>query len=369
MIGLYVHIPFCAQKCNYCDFCSYPSLTQRQSEYCDALAREAMLYKDHGLHADTVYFGGGTPSLLNSSSIAKAMAAIHECFKVSADAEITIEANPCTVTAQKAADYRALGFNRVSLGAQSFIDSELSALGRLHSTADMQRSFDILRNAGFSNIGLDLMYAIPTQDFSSLSTSVTKVLNLEPEHISCYGLKIEHGTPFAKMLERGAISEKTDDEYADMYEQICSSLTLAGYDQYELSNFSRPGFESKHNLKYWQGRQYIGLGASAASFYDGCRYTRTSDFDAYIASFANDERYELSIDELMSEFMFLRLRLTGLGASKAEFRARFGKDIEDVFSKPLAKHLAAGTLVDKGDRYVLSKRAYYVSNSVLCDFV
>ena len=138
MIGLYVHIPFCAQKCNYCDFCSYPSLTKRQSEYCDALAREVMLYKDRGLHADTVYFGGGTPSLLDTSSIAKVMGAIHDSFNVSQSAEITIEANPCTVTAQKAADYRALGFNRVSLGAQSFIDSELSALGRLHSAAHTQ---------------------------------------------------------------------------------------------------------------------------------------------------------------------------------------------------------------------------------------
>lgn len=369
MIGLYVHIPFCAQKCNYCDFCSYPSLIQRQSEYCDALAREVMLYKSYGLGADTVYFGGGTPSLLESSSIAKVMDAIHECFNVSPDAEITIEANPCTVTAQKAADYRALGFNRVSLGAQSFIDSELSALGRLHSSDDTVRSYDILRNAGFSNISLDLMYAIPTQDFASLSTSITKVLNLAPEHISCYGLKIEDGTPFGRMLESGIISEKTDDEYADMYEQICTSLTLAGYGQYELSNFSRTGFESKHNLKYWQGKEYIGLGASAASFYGGCRYTRTSDFDGYITSFANAEHYELSKDELMSEFMFLQLRLTELGASKAEFHARFGKHIDEAFAKPLAKHLAAGTLVDKGDRYVLSQRAYYVSNSVLCDFV
>jgi len=369
MIGLYVHIPFCVQKCNYCDFCSYPSLTQRQSEYCDALAREAMLYKDHGVSVDTVYFGGGTPSLLDTSSIAKVMDAIHDSFNVSQSAEITIEANPCTVTAQKAADYRALGFNRVSLGAQSFIDSELSALGRLHSAAHTQKSYDILRNAGFSNISLDLMYAIPTQNFASLSTSITKVLNLAPEHISCYGLKIEAGTPFGRMLESGEISEKTDDEYADMYEQICSSLALAGYGQYELSNFSRAGFESKHNLKYWQGREYIGLGASAASFYRNCRYTRTADFDRYITNFANDEYYELSIDEQMSEFMFLQLRLTELGASKAEFRARFGREIDEVFAKPLAKHLAAGTLIDKGDSYVLSQRAYYVSNSVLCDFV
>ena len=369
MIGLYVHIPFCAQKCNYCDFCSYPSLIRRQGEYCDALVREAMLYKDDGACVDTVYFGGGTPSLLESSSIAGVMESICDCFNVSANAEITIEANPCTVTAQKAADYRAIGFNRVSLGAQSFVNSELYALGRLHSTADTLRAYDILRNAGFPNISLDLMYAIPGQDSDSLSTSIAKVLNLAPEHISCYGLKIEEGTPFGTMLENGTISVKSDDEYADMYELICSMLTLAGYGQYELSNFSRPGFESKHNLKYWQGRQYIGLGASASSFYGSCRYTRTSDFDGYIASFANAEHYELSTDEQMSEFMFLSLRLTELGASKAEFYSRFSREIDEVFAKPLEKHLAAGTLVDKGDRYVLAQRAYYVSNSVLCDFV
>lgn len=369
MKGIYVHIPFCKQKCNYCDFCSYPSLLGRQDEYCRALAKEAASYSRDKISADTVYFGGGTPTLLDTDNIAYVLDSLRRSFNISPDAEITIEANPCTVTSQKALELRTLGFNRVSLGAQSFVDAELSALGRVHSAEDIEESFKALRGAGFDNISLDLMYAIPGQTLDTLSTCVKQVLKLAPEHISCYGLKIEEGTPFEKMLSDGIIEEKTDDEYADMYEFISDELQNAGYLQYELSNFSLPGRESGHNLKYWQGIEYIGLGASASSFYQSARFTHTADFEKYITGFENSEHYCLSADELMSEFMFLSLRLTSIGASKAEFEQRFSKRADEVFGDALAKHISNGMIVDLGDRYVLSKRAYYISNSVLCDFV
>lgn len=369
MKGIYIHIPFCKKRCNYCDFCSYPSLIGRQEQYCRALADEAATYNSHSICADTVYFGGGTPTLLDLEQLAFVMDAINTHFKISPDAEITIEANPCTITPQKAKALRSMGFNRISLGAQSFVDSELAALGRTHSSHDIIKSFNILRDSGFTNISLDLMYAIPGQTLSTLSTCTEQVLNLAPEHISCYGLKIEENTPFDAMLSQGIISEKSDDEYADMYELIVSMLKSSGYCQYELSNFARQGFESKHNLKYWLGYEYVGLGASAASYYGKRRFAHTCDFDAYISSFENTEDYSLSQDDMMSEFMFLSLRLTSIGASKAEFESRFGKKADDVFADAISKHLTTGLLKDLGDRYVLSDRAYYVSNSILCDFV
>ena len=272
MKGIYVHIPFCIKKCNYCDFCSFPDKLSRVGEYVKALKSEASSYKDDAVFADTVYFGGGTPSLLDLSSIDDILKTIRSNFTISPKAEITLEANPCTITKEKAKELYSLGINRISLGAQSFVDSELKTLGRLHSSSDIEKSFSILREAGFSNISLDLMYALPGQTMETLTESINKITALHPKHISCYGLKIEEGTPFDAMLSKGEIGEKTDDEYADMYDVICATLKDAGYAQYELSNFSLPCYESKHNLKYWLGSEYIGLGASASSLYKNTRY-------------------------------------------------------------------------------------------------
>lgn len=369
MRGVYIHIPFCRQKCNYCDFCSYPSLLSRQDEYCEALCREAESCFSHGIKVDTIYFGGGTPSLFSAQNLSRVLHSLSKSFDISANAEITLEANPCTVTDQTAQSYRSIGFNRISLGAQSFVDSELETLGRLHTKRDTETAFCALRKAGFSNISLDLMYALPGQTIKSLGASVNRAIELSPEHISCYGLKIEEGTPFYDMLTSGEISEKSEDEYADMYDYISRILPEAGYSQYELSNFSKKGFESRHNLKYWTAGEYIGMGAAAASYYKGKRYTHSPDFDEYISSFKNSEFCTLSADEMMSEFMFLSLRLTSIGASKAEFERRFSRSIEDVFADAVSKHLKLGTILDMGDRYVLSPKAYFISNSVLCDFV
>lgn len=367
MKGLYIHIPFCCKKCNYCDFASFPNLFSRADEYIDALLKEMEIYKDENIN--TIYFGGGTPSVLTACQLHKIMDGVFSSFNVSTDSEITIEVNPCTVDYRKAKDILDIGFNRVSLGAQSFVDTELNSLGRLGSSDDTLKAYNDLSSAGFNNISLDLMYAIPGQTIDTLSTSLGCMLKLKPKHISCYGLKIEDGTPFADMKREGIITEKSDDEYADMYEFICSTLSNAGYIQYELSNFSLPGYHSRHNLKYWTLCDYIGIGLSSSSCYRGERYTRTHNFEKYIKSFENAESYKLTKDEAMSEYMFLSFRLTQRGANKQEFKDLFNLDIEDVFFDEINKHIKNGLILDRGDSYILTPKAYYISNAVLCDFV
>lgn len=369
MKGIYIHIPFCIQKCKYCDFCSYPALLDRREEYTEGVLGEIRSYAGFGYRADTVYFGGGTPTLMDDLCMGRIMEALYESFDIADGAEITIEANPCTVSSPKAVFLKNLGFNRISLGAQSFVDTELSALGRLHTSSDTVESYNIVRDAGFDNVSLDLMYAIPGQTMKSLSTSVSQVLKLQPEHVSCYGLKIEPGTPFGSMLSRGEIEEKSDDEYADMYEYIVSALSDKNYCLYELSNFAIADFESRHNSKYWKCEDYIGIGVAASSCLEGERFTHISDFDDYLRSRAYCERYSLTKEDSMSEFMFLGLRLTRHGVSKAEFERRFGQKIEDVYPAAISRHLRSGLLKECEDRYILSPKAYYISNSVLCDFV
>jgi len=365
--GLYIHIPFCLKKCNYCDFASYSGLISRSDEYIAALCREMDFYK--GEKVNTVYFGGGTPSLLTTVQMERLMTCVSSVFDVDSDSEITVEANPCTVNEEITNTWSRLGINRISLGAQSFLNSELKTLGRLHTTEDTIRAYKLLQSAGFSNISLDLMYALPGQTKESLSTSLEQMLNLAPKHISCYGLKIEEGTPFYTMVSNGEICEKSDDEYADMYDMIRCTLSEHGYKQYELSNFSLEGFESKHNIKYWTMQDYIGIGLGASSLYKGSRFTRTSGFEKYIESFGTSEEYRLSQEERMSEYMILTLRLVDRGAIKSEFFGVFGKTIESVFGDALKKHIANGLIADRGDSYVLSEKAYYISNSVLCDFI
>ncbi len=367
MTGIYIHIPFCVRKCNYCDFASYPQCIGRSDEYVSAVCRELSSYPHE--KADTVYFGGGTPSLLETAQLSKIADAVFSNFDVSGSAEITLEVNPKTADSEKIKSLKSIGFNRISLGSQSFCDNELKILGRIHSSEDTVRCYDMIRNAGFDNVSLDLMYAIPGQNMESLSTSINQVLKLAPEHISCYGLKFEPGTPFYAMLERGELSEKSEDEYADMYDIVRKELGDAGYFQYELSNFSKKGYESKHNLKYWLTQNYIGAGLSASSCYRDIRYTNTSDFENYIRFNEREDTCTLTQEDKMSEFMILSLRLTQIGAVKEEFTKRFGKSVYDVFGKTLDKHIRTGMLKDLGDRIVLSERAYYVSNGVLCDFV
>ncbi len=369
MKGIYIHVPFCLKKCNYCDFCSYANMTERIDEYVAGAISEMEKYKNDNIEADTLYFGGGTPSLLSIGQISRLVRGAKENFKIFPTGEITLEANPCTVNAEKAKAWKEEGINRISLGAQTFSDSELEKLGRIHNSENTKKAFSILRETGFDNISLDLMYAIPGQNEESLLKTLDEFVALSPEHISCYGLKIEDGTPFSKELENGTISEKSDEEYEKIYSVIKETLEKNGYEQYELSNFSKCGKYSRHNSKYWTGEEYVGIGPGASSFYGGKRYANTCDFEKYLSSFELSENVTLSKEDLMSEFMFLSLRLTKIGASKEDFKEKFGCEIEEAFPEAIKKHLKNGLLKDMGDRYILAQRAYYISNYVLCDFV
>ena len=367
MNGLYIHIPFCKAKCRYCDFASYSGKLSTASAYVDAVCAEMAQYR--GEKFDTVYFGGGTPTVLDISLFDKLFSSIHSCFDIAKNSEITVEANPATIDYAKAKALLSLGVNRISLGAQSMIDTELACLGRIHTAADVVSTYNAVADAGIDNISLDLMYALPGQTMDTLSKSVDGVLKLNPKHISCYGLKIEEGTPFYHMAQKGEIPYPDDDISADMYDYIVDVLGSNGYDRYEISNFSRTGYRSRHNCKYWQCVDYIGIGLGAASCYKGERYTNCADFEAYFNGHKKSEHIVLDTNDKISEFVILGLRLIKDGVCKKEFNQKFGNDIYDIFGSEIKKHISAGLLIDNGSNLCLTKAGCYVSNYVMSDFL
>ncbi len=367
MDGLYIHIPFCVSKCNYCDFASFAGKEHFAAKYINELCSEMQKYK--GNKFDTIYIGGGTPTVVDCTLLEQLFKNIYSNFDIAPLSEITVEANPKTVDADKAKVLKDLGVNRISLGAQSMNDDELKMLGRIHTAYDTEQTVDIIKNSGIHNISVDLMYGLPYQTTDKIIKSINGVLKLNPAHISCYALKIEQGTPFYQMKNSGKITELDDDLVADMYELIIKKLTDGGYSHYEISNFAKLGCESRHNTKYWQCVDYIGLGLGASSCLDGVRYSNCADFDSYFNGHKKSEEYALTQSEKMSEFIILGLRLIKIGVSKKEFAKRFNADIYDVFGKTINKHIARGLLFDNGKSLVLTPRAYFISNYVMSDFV
>ena len=282
-LGLYIHIPFCRQKCAYCDFYSLPHSEEKMDAYTAALLRhiEEVAPRTAAHRVDTVYFGGGTPSYLGSERLTKLLRTIRKRCPVTRDAEITLEANPdsaCDVKALRA--LRRAGFNRISLGVQSADDELLRAIGRIHTFAQVQQAVAAVRKAGFKNLSMDLIYGLPGQTMQQWEDTLSSVIALAPEHISCYGLKLEPGTPlYDRRLEE---SFPDDDAQADMYLYTVTALAQNGYEQYEISNFAKPGYESRHNLKYWRMQEYAGFGPGAHSDFGGVRYAYVRDLDAYI---------------------------------------------------------------------------------------
>ena len=372
MKSLYVHIPFCVKKCNYCDFASFGYKSRETEEkYTNALLREfkTISYKQP---LDTIYIGGGTPTVLSIDGFEKVLLGIHRNFDVEQATEFTVEANPLTVNEDTIKLLKQYGVNRISMGVQSANDKELKMLGRIHSFDEAVDTYNLIRHCGISNINLDLMFGLPGQDIKSLENSINKILELEPEHISCYGLKIEEGTPFYKMLLSGEIKEADDDLFADMYDLVKCTLKDRGMQQYEISNFSKAGFESKHNIKYWTQGEYFGAGLGASSFINGTRYTNTSNFREYINSdtaFLCDETEKMNKNELMSEYMILGLRLTQIGVNKQDFYNKFGVFADDVFKPQIEKFAKLGLINSTQHKIVLTSRAYYISNSILCEFM
>ena len=369
-LELYIHIPFCVQKCQYCDFLSGPSDQETRDRYIKALRAEIQAVQGvEAYEIVSVFIGGGTPSVLKAEAIASIMRTLQEKFFFCEDAEVTIEANPGTVDLEKLTIYRNVGINRLSLGLQSTDAEELKLLGRIHSYEEFLKSYEWARKAGFSNINIDLMFAIPGQTGEAWRQHLYQVAELNPEHISAYSLIIEEGTPFS----RKKLDLPDEDTEYRMYEDVTAVLKEYGYHQYEISNYAKAGRECRHNEGYWQRKDYLGLGLGAASLLGKERFSNTSDMQEYLKNSSAPEKIRknrelLTREDEMAEFMFLGLRMTQ-GVSKKEFQEYFGTVIENIYGEVLKKYKKQGLLLEESGRIFLSREGVHVSNAVMADFL
>lgn len=422
-LALYVHIPFCVRKCAYCDFLSAPASEEIKERYvnllCEEIEREAVRYP--GYRGTTVFFGGGTPTTLTPEQLGRILCKLSERFSVelygkplcesqgmertggqpwAAESEITLECNPGTVTGGDLRKLKAAGFNRLSIGLQSADDRELKRLGRIHTWADFLETFRLAREAGFQNINVDLMSALPGQSVESYVNTLTQVVALHPEHISAYSLIIEEGTPFYERYGKAEEQRRkdgedkehllpTEEEERRMYELTKERLEQEGYHRYEISNYALPGRECRHNITYWRRGDYLGFGLGAASLMENCRFTKSRDLKEYEVLLREDERKQaawergadacretdfhqdrqiLSGKEQMEEFMFLGLRLME-GVSCEAFRDCFGVEMESIYGDVLRKLENQKLLARRKERVFLTKRGIDVSNMVFAEFL
>lgn len=392
-IGLYLHIPFCRSKCPYCDFCSYPRPSNELMEaYVRELARRireagktygetlpaSVSHSGEGttfrpVTLDTVYFGGGTPTLLPPSCIRELFAAIREAFEILPDAEITVEGNPAAAGREALSVWRECGVNRLSLGSQSAQPDELKALGRLHRWVDVVQTVADARAVGIENINLDFMLGIPHQTPASLADTLSRALALEPTHLSAYTLMLEEGTPFHRR-GRAALGlpkneEEADEQAVTLWEQACAILREAGYEHYEISNFAKPGFRSRHNLHTWQCRDYLGLGVAAHSCMNGARFGQSRDLEGFLAGKDITEFTEiLTPADREFEFIMLALRLSD-GIEEAEFFRRFSRDFWHTYGKICIPYIEMGLMGREGGRVFLTERGFPVSNAILAELI
>ncbi len=364
---LYVHIPFCVRKCGYCDFLSAPADPETMEKYVDALVRE--IRAAGGGTVCTAYLGGGTPSLLTEKQIIRILDELHRQFSFTPDAEITMEANPGTLSWKKLCAMKEAGVTRLSIGLQSVWDWELSLLGRIHTFGDFRQSLSTARTCGFDNISADLMFALPGQTLPLWQETLRIAAGLGLEHISAYGLMIEEGTPFASRH-----LELPDEElwYA-MYESAGEVLSGFGFQPYEISNYAREGRQCRHNIGYWTRVDYLGLGLGAASLWKGERFSNTRNLEKYLTWSAcpdtiRENREILSVEDEMSETMFLGLRLRR-GVEEEAFFRRFGKTTDDVFGEAVRTHTGFGTLERRNGFLRLTPKGIPVSNAVMSSFL
>ena len=369
-IGLYIHVPFCRSKCRYCDFASFPGLSDTaREEYLSALVTEIMGYvRKNKIRVSSVFFGGGTPSLLSASDMKRVLDAVRSTFEISLGSEITVEANPKTVDKYKLFEYRALGINRLSIGLQSIHENERKLLGRIHNFDDFLDTYQAARAVGFGNISVDIMYAIPEQTEKSLGETLDAIIDLSPEHISAYGLIIEEGTPFFEMKD--SLPLPNEDTELSMYRLIREKLSSAGYSHYEISNYAKVGFECRHNLKYWRDEEYIGVGLAAYSYFEGVRYGNVRDMRSYVENptTARAETDEISADDEAYEYAMMHLRLSE-GFSLSEYRSRFGEDFLGKRAEKIKRYSSLGLLKVECDRLFLTEDGFYLSNSIMADII
>lgn len=371
-LSLYLHIPFCVKKCHYCDFLSAPCKEETRQEYVEALCTEivqrAKLYKEKKV--DTIFFGGGTPSLLSAEQMEIIMKTVRLEFQVLPEAEISMEVNPGTVSLEKLKAYKECGINRLSIGLQSANNEELKVLGRIHTWEVFENTWRQVRELGFSNVNIDLMSALPDQTLESYENTLRKVLALKPEHISAYSLIIEEGTKFYEWF--GEDNSRLPDEITDrrMYELTRTLLEEHGYHRYEISNYALKGYECKHNVGYWKRKEYLGLGLGAASLLSNVRSSNVSELEEYLKQNWIAEQEELSIKDQMEEFMFLGLRMME-GVSAQEFEQQFGTSLQEVYGMQIEKLEKQGLLQyhQETARYALTLQGIDVSNQVFVEFI
>lgn len=372
--GLYIHIPFCRSRCSYCDFATGLYQSELAERYVRAVVAEIESASQSGARVDTVYFGGGTPSLLEPSQLDRIIDALSARFDVDATPEITLEINPGGITVEKLRACRSLGINRASFGLQTFADDELAKLGRSHTTLDALQTFADLRTAGFENVSFDLIAGLPGQTLAGWQRNVQQALELRPEHLSFYLLEVHAGTPLAEHIRKGLQPAPDDDLAAVMYQAMLEQATNAGYEHYEISNLCRPGFESRHNSKYWTGQPYFGFGCSAHS-YDGRtrRWSNERDVRRYVEMIETGlspivEEQELTASEARAEALFLGMRLMR-GIDLRQYRESFGLDLRAEYGAALERFRAAGLVEMDGELVRLTRSGALLSNEVFSAFV
>lgn len=401
MLSIYIHIPFCKHRCAYCDFNTYAHQEESIPAYVNALIKEIEFVgnqTEEKIH--TIFFGGGTPSLLSGLQFDSILSALFSSFNISSDAEITIEANPGTVSPEKLDSIRKAGINRISFGVQSANAEELRMLEREHNFFDVIEAVSSARKAGFDNLNLDLIYGLPEQTLSTWQTTVKRVVDLHPEHISAYALTLEHGTPFGRWAEKGLLPLPNPDLAADMYEWTCEYLAQSGYAQYEISNWAMKKEERgkwkeyfcQHNIQYWKSLPYLGLGAGAHGYVNGIRYSNVLRIKTYIERFTNyvipkqsevDEitNYDFpltpatvnhkqqNMQENMSDYMLNNLRLVIDGVAESDFRSRFRSELLDMYPDQIKELIQNGLIEYKSESYRLTKRGRLLGNQVFLKFV
>ena len=377
-LELYIHIPFCVKKCAYCDFLSGPASNQQIEEYVQALIEEIRYYKEFvkKYEVSTVFWGGGTPSLLTGEQMKALMEALGQTFFIRQNAEITMEANPGTVTVEKLLACQKAGINRISFGLQSVNNEELKMLGRIHTYEEFLESYEAARKAGFQNINVDLISAIPKQTVSSWEQTLQTIISLQPEHISAYSLIVEEGTTFAKLYGEGCKLEHllpTEEDERRMYERTEELLREAGYHRYEISNYAKEGYECQHNLGYWERKEYLGLGLGASSLIEETRFHNIDEMEEYLRDANNPillrrEQEKLDRQEQMEEFIFLGLRKIR-GIQEEKFAEMFGEDIWDCYGKNLERVIKEGLLEREEGVLRLTRKGIDVSNYVFYEML
>ena len=375
-LGLYIHIPYCIHKCGYCDFNSHPIKHDEMDDYINALAIEIKHYAkiySSTYYISTIFLGGGTPTTLTTFQLDRVFKECVNEFTIASDAEITIEANPATINLDQLKSIRHTGYNRISIGVQSFDKAELKLLDRAHGPEEIHSTVDLARKAGFDNLSIDLMFAVPNQSISSWENNLNKALEKNPEHLSTYNLTIEQGTTFSKLQSNGKLIMPDDDHQLELYKRTIECLTKKGFHHYEISNFARKGKECKHNITYWENTNTLGLGAGASSYMNGTRFKNTNLPAHYIRKVTDEEiaveqSETLESRQAMGETIMLGLRLLK-GISIHQFEKRFQVSFINLFKNVLSSLKKRGLVIIEKDHLRLSRKGLFLADSVILEFI